>query len=214
MIDFFELKIINLLHRKDRKIDCMKELQTINIVDLDNVFFNAKFVSDYGALGCALSHAMAMAEFLFESEKQYLIILEDDFNIEDPQIFLEKIRQIILIENKWDCFLLGHNVAIPIEQTEIQNVFRVINAQTTSGYLVNRSYIPKMIQYFFKSAELLRKYKGLPSPNKEISKHFFSCDILWKNIQIDDIFLASFPPMITQRKSYSDIDKNIVDYGV
>ena len=96
----------------------------------------------------------------------------------------------------------------------MSETLRVLNAQTMSGYLVGRSYASRLIESHFKSAELLRRYRHLPEPNRHIVIAMSSCDALWKRLQFDDRFWAAFPPMIRQRPSFSDIEQRTVDYGV
>jgi GR25 family glycosyltransferase involved in LPS biosynthesis len=214
MVNSTHFKIINLAHRQDRRNECLQELKDIHIENLSDIFFEAKFVEHLGAVGCALSHAMVLSDFLFNTDKPYIVVLEDDFQIRDQVDLVETINDAILHSSSWDVFMLGHNSALPIEATPMVNTLRVINVQTMSGYLVGRSYTPTLIESFFRSAELLKKYNDLPSPNKELAKSQFCCDILWKRLQIDDTYWATFPSVITQRKSFSDIEGRVVDYGV
>lgn len=215
MFDQVHLKIINLEHRDDRRNECLDELRHVGLTDAGSaLFFKAKYLKNFGALGCALSHAMVLSDFLFNEEKPYALILEDDFSIRNTQSFVENINQLLNLAKSWDVFLLGHNQALPIEATQVANTLRVINSQTASGYLVSRNYASKLIETFFRSAELLKTYDSLPSPNKELARHHFCCDMLWKELQIKDRFWATFPSSIFQRKSYSDIESKVVDYGV
>jgi GR25 family glycosyltransferase involved in LPS biosynthesis len=213
-LDKIHLKIINLQHRADRRLDCISELRKVGIDADDHVFFEAKSEPDFGALGCALSHAKVLADFLFRDDKPFALILEDDFLIRDAATFAGTVTNFCKQDFLWDVFLLGHNSAVPIEPTHFENAVRVINSQTASGYLVGRIYAIKLIDYFFRSAELLRRYQYLPEPNKTITKSLFSCDILWKELQIRDRFVIALPSLIIQRPSYSDIEKRDVDYGV
>ena len=208
-----ELKIINLKHRYDRKKECILELKKINILNTENIFFDAKYDDKNGGKVCALIHAMAISTYLYESEKEFLLILEDDFHITDEKLFLELINYSIINSN-WNVMLLSHNYDIPISNTNNPNILRVINSQTASAYLVGRLYAAKLVEIFFRSSVLLGLYDNLNPPNKDLAKHYFSLDILWKSLQIDDVFLASYPPSVIQRESYSDIEKKKVNYNV
>ena len=208
------LKIINLEHRADRREDCARELATIGVAAGEDVYFSAKSVPTLGALGCALSHAKALGDFLYCSEKPFALILEDDFTIRDAPTFISTVDSFCNQDYLWDVMLLGHNSAVPIEPTHFGTACRAINAQTTSGYLVGRFYAITLIEYFLRSAELLRRYQYLPEPNRTISKSMFSCDILWKELQIKDRFVVPIPSLIVQRASFSDVENRHVDYGV
>jgi glycosyl transferase, family 25 len=212
--DKIHLKIINLKHRADRREECVKELAKVGISAGDDAFFEAKSVPDLGALGCALSHAKALADFVYFDDRPFALILEDDFSIRDAATFTSVIDQLCSQEHLWDVFLLGHNSAIPIEPTHFENTFRAINAQTTSGYLVGRYYATRLIEYFFRSAGLLHRFQLLPEPNKTYAKSLFSCDILWKELQIKDRFIVPIPSLIIQRPSFSDVENRHVAYGV
>lgn len=213
MLNEITLKIINLQHRLDRRLECLKELEVLGLnVDKEKLFFVAKHLPDLGARGCSLSHAMVLSDFLFNDDKPYIMVLEDDFSVRERGEFLKSVNQIIQYSSFWDVYLLGHNQAIPVNGTQIPKVVRVINSQTTSGYIVGRLYASKLIEVFYRSAELLRIYSSLPSPNKELTKHNICCDILWKELQIKDRYWAELPSNIYQRQSHSDIENRLVDY--
>ncbi|HEY4341901.1 MAG TPA: hypothetical protein VGM97_18300 [Steroidobacteraceae bacterium] len=213
-LEKIHLRIINLKHRADRRADCVSELSKVGTTVSDETFFDAKSMPDLGALGCALSHGKALADFIYSDDKPFALILEDDFSIRDAQTFTTTINNFCSQDFLWDVMLLGHNSAVPIEPTHLGSACRAINAQTTSGYLVGRFYALKLIEYFFRSAELLRRYQYLPEPNKAIAKSLFSCDILWKELQTKDRFVVPIPSLIIQRASFSDVENRHVDYGV
>lgn len=206
-----EIKIINLLHRNDRREESLIELKKINLNKSD-IFHEAKFVPEHGAIGCALSHSKVLFDFMHNTNKNVLMTLEDDFEINDEINFIKTLNDVINSNEPWDVFLLGHNQAIPIEITSIEGVNRVINAQTTSGYLVKRKYAPILLMNFLESANKLNQYKNLPTPNKELAVSILAMDIYWKKLQLKDNFIAAIPALIKQRKSYSDIYKDVVDY--
>jgi len=210
----FDLKIINLEHRLDRREESVRECIRIGLGITNNQFFSARHVPNNGALGCALSHAKLLADFLFESEKSHIMVLEDDFSVRDPAKFISQINVVMSLPSSWDVFLLGHNTALPIEGPQAPEIYRIINAQTTSGYLVKREYAIKLIECFFRSADLLRRYDHLPDQFRVTAKGLFACDTLWKELQTKDRFWATFPSLIYQRASFSDVEKRDVSYGV
>jgi GR25 family glycosyltransferase involved in LPS biosynthesis len=214
LLDNISIRVINLEHRVDRKNESIEEGSKVGIILSSNDFFKAKHSPSDGAIGCALSHAKALADYLFNSEKPFVLILEDDFEIKDSLNFQATLLSLTTDSSKWDIFLLGHNQAIPIEPSPFANIYRVINAQTMSGYLVKRECVPRLIDCFFTSAELLRKYQNLPEPNRNFARHLSVCDVKWKEIQSKIVFYASIPALIHQRQSYSDVEKKDVNYGV
>lgn len=214
MLDDVCIKIINLKHRADRRAECITEMKKLDLNEDQFSFFEAKHSPEYGGVGCAQSHAMALSDYLFRDERPYVLIMEDDFCLRDdakPLPIFEKLKQFGPL---WDVYLLAHNGALPIGGTTIENSFRVVNSQTTSGYLVNRNYVHNLIARFFYGAEMLRASAGLPQPLKTYTKGVFSCDMIWKSLQVDDRFWATLPPLAFQRPSFSDIEKVNVDYKV
>lgn len=205
-------KIISLEDRLDRRKQCALEVTRLSDTAKWR-FFNAKKTPEEGLIGCALSHAMALSDFLFESSDEYVMILEDDFEVIDENFVPNELPKLSTFAG-WDVFLLGHNLAVPIEPTPFQQVFRVINSQTTSGYIARRKFVPELVKIFFRSAELLRVNQLLSQPNQTHARRIYALDILWKDLQISHKFLAKFPSVIRQRASFSDIEKRMVDYKV
>lgn len=204
--------IINLDRREDRFEQSVLEMRKAGIDHWRK--FSAKDTLDNPAMGCSLSHAHCLSTFLFESHTPFLLVLEDDFEFTNAENFLPSLTGILDVSANWEVALLSHNQAVPIEQTPREGLFRVINSQTASAYLIHRAYVPKMIEVFYLSAESLRRYSGLPEPNRSIAKHNHSLDILWHFMQSSSRFVAPFPALVRQRESYSDIERRTVNYGV
>jgi GR25 family glycosyltransferase involved in LPS biosynthesis len=213
MHEQISVRIINLPHRTDRRDECIIEARRIGFQITQHDFFAARHIEHNGKLGCALSHGKVLADFLHEDSRDYILVLEDDFSIRNPDTFRPTLDSLIAHAPNWDVYLLGHNTAIPIEGTPIGNTYKIINAQTTSGYLVGRSYAPNLIKSFFRSADLLSRHESLPHQLRNHAYNVFSCDMLWKELQIEHRYWASLPSLIWQRPSYSDIEKTQVNYG-
>lgn len=212
MLDDIAIRIINLKTREDRKTETVAEMARIGLPADRYAFFEAKAVAGQGAIGCALSHAMAIAQYLYDDEAPFLMMLEDDICFRDPAKLDDLIEKLKVAQDLWDVFLLSHNFAMPVRGTQLADVYRVVNAQTTSGYLVKRAYARKLIDRFFHSAEMLKSALALPPQLAASAKPMFSCDIMWKALQVDDRFWATFPSLSYQRESYSDIEQKDVAY--
>jgi glycosyl transferase family 25 len=206
------VNILNLAHRDDRRLECEEEFSKLGWLAPNRSYFNARHTPDDGALGCALSHGHALSEYMYTSSHRYVLILEDDFTVSDPERFLVEISRVCAGSEHWDVCLLAHNRAVPVERTQLPNWYRVWNSQTASGYLVRREYTPKLIYNFYRSAELLRKFTSIPESSRRVARNFIAGDMLWKELQIADRYITTFPALITQRPSYSDIEKTEVDY--
>lgn len=212
MILPFSVKIVNLAHRQDRRQQCIEELRKAEIDTYS--FVDAKYTPGLGYKGCALSQAKAMMDFMFEDDREFLLVLEDDFMVCDNINLKQLINSAISFSNHWDVFMLAHNEAIPIEHTPMQSSQRVINALTASAYIIKKSYVPTMIECFLNASNYIGDYSTLPEPNVWMARHHFCCDVLWRQLQISDVFWAAFPRATVQRASFSDIVNAEVNYGV
>jgi hypothetical protein len=213
MNDQVSVKIINLAHRQDRKEECRQEMAALGWHENDVSFFTARHMPDAPGRGCALSHGKAIADFLFADDKPFLLVLEDDFAVRDSAEFLAAITAATSQAGFWDVFLLAHNAAIPISRLPIKDTYRIVNAQTASAYLVGRLYASRLMEVFFRSAEMQDRVKNIPQPARDMASGMFRCDMLWKQLQENDRFCAPMPALAVQRPSYSDIEKKMVDYG-
>jgi len=83
---------------------------------------------------------------------------------------------------------------------------RIVNAQTTSAYIVAKHYAPKLLDSYVKSAGLLNEFG--------CNKLFFAVDVFTKALQPFDKWFVFHPKLGQQRKDFSDIELQTVDYGV
>lgn len=203
--------ILNLPHRADRKQECLTQIDSTGLNKELVEFIEAKYTPRNGAIGCSLTHAFALSKFLFETEAPFCLILEDDFQIKDSATFINDLKPAILKKDFWDVLLLASNAAVGFK-TELPNVYRAINAQTTSAYLVKREYAPTLIKTFYESANFLSK--NFLQIENNLAKHFFALDMLWKYHQQYDKFMAFIPQIIYQRESFSDVENSVKDYKV
>ena len=209
-----DIKIINLPHRSDRKRECELEIDSLALPKEIFSFFSATYDQGLPPRGCASSHAMAVAEFIVTSDKNFLLVLEDDFEVISKDGFAESLVNLIKMDYLWDAAIFSHNRAVPIEASKVPGFQRVINSQTSSSYLIRKSFCPIMVKSFFQSVVGLSAAKSLPPKNASAARHIYALDILWKSLQNEFIFIASFPPLIKQRASFSDVVNGYRDYGV
>jgi glycosyl transferase family 25 len=206
--------VINLEKRTDRRLEASEELAKLGVESSAYHIFAAKPTPQNGAMGCSLSHAMALARWLFDTEDEHCLLLEDDFCVRSPDTFWGLIGEAAKFQNDWDVFMLASNTAVPIEKTPISNVYRIVHGLSASAYLVRRQYAPKLIEAFFRSAELFRVYGDVPTLQNRAQRRVFALDALWMSLQLDDRYWACLPQMCFQRPSYSDIENRFMDYGV
>jgi GR25 family glycosyltransferase involved in LPS biosynthesis len=131
MNNFDKIYIINLEHRKDRLQHIYSELKKLN-VDFNKVErINAVYFKEFGAIGCAMSHRIAIKKFLSNKSLNNCLILEDDWQIKEyistinsntkPKIknLSEKIINAKInnffntFKNNWDVILLSGNFGVP-----------------------------------------------------------------------------------------------------
>ena len=204
--------LISLKNRPDRRQASLLELKKLGINEEFIKIIDAQYTASNGAIGCANSHGFTLSKFLFESDADYCLILEDDFECIDEIVFKDSIKKILTSDVDWDVVLLASNMTVPLQATTIQNLFKVINAQTTSAYLVKRKFCPTLIKIFYESA--YKNSESLKVLDNKTANHFFAIDMSWKQLQLQHNFLAFLPQLIRQRDSYSEIENKEVSYGV
>jgi GR25 family glycosyltransferase involved in LPS biosynthesis len=204
-----ECCLINLPIRSDRLRESLAQLAAISVTNPS--ITEAVYTPSNGAIGCAKSHACALSNFLSRSAAEYCLIFEDDIQIRNPSTFWNDVAHTLRSIENLDVVLLSSNAAFPIGSESVPGVYRVVNAQTTSAYLVSRSFAPTLVKKFFESANQIEKLIHKLS-NKQVN-HFYAPDMIWKELQLFGNFYAYLPPLIFQRESYSDIEQKIVSYG-
>jgi len=188
---------INLDHRLDRREEMEHELTALN---LSAIRFPA-FAHPYGPIGCMQSHLAVLREAR-ERGLPRVLIFEDDFEcLVPPNEFWATLE---LAENyACDVLMLSYNV----QQSEPMNdvVFRILEAQTASGYMVYASIYNELIACYEHHLPLLEQTKH----------HWLHVnDQCWKPLQKTHRWLGTTTRLGKQRKSFSDNSKQVVDFGL
>ena len=204
--------LISLEARMDRRVESLQNLEKLGINKNFINIIDALYTPSNGAIGCAKTHAFAMSNFLFYSDSDYCLIVEDDFSPIDYEKFKIGMVEIFSSEIDWDVVLLASNMAVPISQSHIDGLFKVINAQTASAYLVSRKFASILIKYFFDAAH--KNTELLKILDSKTCNHFLAIDMIWKNLQLSYNFFAFLPQLSVQRPSFSNIENKQVNYGV
>lgn len=195
---------INLDYRTDRKKEIEEELDKIGIPEYKRTRISGEFKENNGALGCSLSHIKTIETFL-ESNHTTCIIFEDDFQfLVDEEQFQMSLTAFFHSNIEYDVVMLGSNL-IKCEDTSYTFLKRILDAQTSSAYLLTKLYAPTLLNNIKESANFLEEF---PVNNQ------YCLDIHWKTLQKKDRWFQLIPKVGIQRKSYSDIEKKITDYGV
>jgi glycosyl transferase family 25 len=200
MVDTFGgVYYINLEHRKDRNDHIKAELDKMR---LKYKRFNA-IKHECGAVGCSRSHL----EVLKLAKKQNLknvLILEDDFEfLVNKQTFWNEIRTFYKKELDYDVLMLSYNIR---KSTPFNNqLLKLLEVQTTSGYIVNQKFYDVLIKVLEDSIPLLESTRNEP---------IYAIDQIWKTVQPQNKWYAFKKRIGRQMKSYSDITKKVESYGV
>jgi len=192
---------INLEHRTDRLAHVKEELAKLGI---EGERINA-VKAKVGAIGCTLSHVRCI-EFAKQRDYDYVFICEDDITFTNPQLLLKNLTKFHEQDNlMWDMIIIGGNNVPPYMKIN-ENCVRVFYCQTTTGYIIKKSYYDTLLKNFKESANLLMK-----NPTEQ-GKKKYALDIYWKRLQIQDFWYMITPPTVLQYENYSDIEERNTDY--
>lgn len=207
--EYPNLYYINLEKRKDRKEHIEKQLKNIDyptnkINRIDAVYMPGN------RTGCSLSHNKALEEGL-KQDDEYIIVLEDDFEwIHNKEKTLDVLKNTV--NNKdWNVIILACN-----GNSKKYNKYlnKVIECQTRSGYIIKKSYIPNLLKVWKENVNIRLKYNiSKTNSYKEYNDTNTAGDQCWKILQNDKWFSVT-PILGKQMKSYSDLEKKVVNYNV
>ena len=128
-----------------------------------------------------------------------ILVLEDDFDfLVNKEEFNNQINKLFQI--KFDVCLLAYNTP-NLYKSNFPFLYRIIDAQTTSGYIVNSEYYDKLIEEWEYAVKMFEE-----TDNESI----YTCDQSWKKLQEKDEWYCFKLRIGKQRKSYSDIQNGII----
>ena len=190
---------INLDGRKDR-LKHVKEQMKLMDIDAERV---SAIKTEDGAVGCTMSHIKCLETAKTRGYKQ-VFICEDDIVFKDPSLYKENLKKFYKNnEINWDILIVGGNNVPPFHRVN-DYCIRILNCQTTTGYIVKEHMYDVLIKNFRESATNLTK-----NPN---NKREYALDIYWKKLQPQYYWYMLIPPTVSQYESYSDIEKKNVSY--
>lgn len=200
--------VINLDHRKDRLSGFYENLRDVGFnVSLTRV--PAVYDPEFGGLGCAKSHLAALADFLTRRVDDFCLVFEDDFRFRTSWgAVAHQISSLDKFEPGFVAYLLAG--AYLVASRRFGDYCEVFECQTTSGYLVRRGYVPKLMANYSRSVLLMEKYRDTSS---DIAYRRFAIDQAWKQLQQEGGWYCSTPMVGIQEESFSDIEGKTVDYS-
>ena len=193
MWDFIDKVVyINLDHRTDRN-EHMKEITT---TFGDKVSRFSAIKTDYGLIGCCMSHISVLKNAI-ENNYKNILVIEDDAewnNFEEGYQILKN-----LASKPYDVIMLGGSFVSYNSET-----YKLHSAKTTTGYLVDKHYMQTLLSNF---------EEGLSYLIKDYSIFFnYALDAYWNRLQQKDNWFIVQPPLMYQTPSYSDICNTYADY--
>jgi glycosyl transferase family 25 len=191
---------INLSHRIDRKQLIETELNNYN---LPFERFEAHNIPNFGELGCSKSH-LDILKIARDRNYENILIFEDDFQfIVSKTEFEEELDKLFKSNIIFGGCLLSYNL-FKYEKTRFDFLWRVINVQTTSGYIVNKRCYNRFIELIEKNIKMLEITKN---------KSKYTIDQCWKTLHKYGYWYCFSKRIGKQRIGYSDIEKQIIDYN-
>ena len=148
----FEIYVINLDKDTERLEKMKKRLEPYefkrikgiygNEYDFSNddaVYFTCKYFCPKSVIGCALSHRLALKTFIETSEKEYLLLLEDDAEPIEVEYIKKTEESIKNAPANWDVIKLdwGWSMWAPSTSYSEQNFYSYYSALCTA-IIVNK----------------------------------------------------------------------------
>ena len=146
---------INLEERKERKENCIKQLEKIKMGNAKR--FNA-IKCDKGLIGCALSH-IKILNIAKEEKLPYIIIFEDDVIFPDPQELKFRLKKYI--DYDYDVLMIGAWFIGPKDYSIInEDILKVNKGRCAHAYIVKEHYYQILINNLKEGLKLKIKEKG------------------------------------------------------
>lgn len=189
---------INLDSRPDRNENAKSELAKVGINKPER--FKAIKLEN-GALGCSMSHLKCI-EIAKQKDYPCVFICEDDIEFLEPSLFLNQMQTFLNSSINWDVIIVAGNNMLPY--TPVNNTcIKVLNCQTTTGYIVKKEYYDKLMQ----------NYKdGIQKLMKEPTSNEYKIDKYWFRLQREDNWYLIIPLTVVQKEDYSDIEKRVTNF--
>jgi len=193
---FGAVRYINLDKRTDRREQIEAELRKIGIENFKRV---PAVKHRDGTIGCAYSHINVLKEAI---EKNYrnILVFEDDFEFMVSKEEFWKLMKTTK-DLDYDIIMLGY--ILNKHEDYNDTFYKVLDAQTTSGYLINSKFYDKLLSIW---EEGVRKFE-------ETGEHWhYALDQYWKILQPTSKWYAFRTRIGKQRASYSDSRGEVVNY--
>ncbi len=205
---------INLPHRQDRNSEFLENFNHKDILTNRIERIEADLTPENGAIGCLTSHIKALKKAKSDNV-DVAFIAEDDLYIETMNLLNEYVITVNDNFYDWNMMMIGHSTH-DFNKTDVvfnkeYKIQKIKYAITSSGYVINKDYIIVLLNLFEKHYNIYQKeYETHNDP----TKFYHWVDRIWDILQDKDNWYSSEPRIARQRKSYSDIENRVTEYGV
>lgn len=199
---FLDLDIvyfINLDHRKDRLNEFLNEMKQWGIPMEKVKRIPAIYDKNKRDLSCSRSHIKTLEEFI-NSPYKNCIIFEDDFQFYNPEYARKTIKKFFKDNIPYDVVMLSSNT-VTEEPSEYPYLNKIINSQTASGYLVNKSFSKTLLDNYKEGEKLFSE--AYETDDKK--DYIYAVDQYWKRLQPQSRWYVFNPNLGKQSGSISDI---------
>ena len=195
----------------NKREDRNKEfLDNFNQMDENRIIrIPAHYYPENGHVGCLMSHINALSRAIKENLGENILICEDDFTVKDMDYCNRMLDLLFDKFPNWDVVMLGHNTFqaedTGVETPNHEKIIKILDSQTTSGYLIKKRYIPRLLEIY--TNDLSNYVK-----TGEWGDFSYNVDQSWKILQPKDEWYGFSPPVGVQRASFSDIQNAQINY--
>lgn len=193
---------INLDRRTDRRQEIEAELARMGIEAPLAQRFQAIETAD-GRIGCFKSH-LEILKRAREAGHENVLILEDDFEFLVSKEELEaELTRFFEKKIPYDVLMLAYN--LHEKEPYDDQIGYARQAGTASGYIVHKDFYDTIINlYEWALPRLIQTKEHMKYMN----------DTVWYNLQPFSEWFYFIRRIGRQRKSYSDLEQRLVEYGV
>jgi len=202
--DIQHIMYINLDKRTDRREKVEMEFTKKLAFPLSKITRFPAIAMENGAVGCSMSHLRCL-EIAKERGWSHVLIVEDDIEFLQPALFLQHFSRFIRKHpmETWDVTLIAGNNMIPYRPVD-DTAIKVLNCQTTTGYLVKADYYDVLMNNIRQGLSLF-----LQNP-QDVNK--YAIDKFWQTLQKTDKWYLVIPLTVVQREGFSDIEKKTTNF--
>jgi hypothetical protein len=203
---------LNLPARTDRAARSSKTLHEAGFPEGVVAPMSAIADPEFGALGCGKSHIAALTDAFIRSRSPDCLVVEDDFEwLEPAHLLVRRLTAMAAAGLRWDVLLLGASEVMPYGQAPVNGLLRVFEASSAVGYVVNRPYLPTLLNCFVEAVAQLERFRDI-RPRSAVTGRF-AIDVAWKSLQRRDHWYIANPALGHHRAGHSDIEGGFYDYG-